>query len=181
MHHVVTAIKNLPHILQRDATHTRILNTQVPNFRGAEDKFHDFEYLLLDHLRPHQTSITEEHKLHSFQSLLQNQATDYRQTLRITPKTTLKNDRDKNRREFAKDDFKEVSKFKWDQFVYDPTNENFSDFLKTLKKTATKAFGDRAAEFIETFVFGKLPIQIQHELSTAGKSKASVEEIKTFI
>ena len=35
--HVAAAINNLPHIVQRDAAHIRILNTQVTNFRGSKD------------------------------------------------------------------------------------------------------------------------------------------------
>ena len=33
MHYVVTVINNLSHILHCDSTHTRILSTQIPNFR----------------------------------------------------------------------------------------------------------------------------------------------------
>ena len=39
---VVTAINNLPLNLQQDATHTQILNTQVPNFRGSRNTFLEF-------------------------------------------------------------------------------------------------------------------------------------------
>ena len=62
---------------------------------------------------------------------------------------TLKDVLVKYRKDFAKDDSKEVSKFNWDQLIYNPSKENFLDFLKTLKNTATQTFGDRAAEFVE--------------------------------
>ena len=39
----------------------------------------------------------------------------------------------------------------------------------------------KASEFFGTFFFGKLPIQTQHELSTARKPDASVDEIKMFM
>ena len=55
--HVVTTINNLPHILQRDAASTRILNSHFPKFRGSKDNFHEFEHLLLNHLTPHQNRI----------------------------------------------------------------------------------------------------------------------------
>ena len=51
--HIVTAINNLSHVLQRDVAHTRILNTQVPNFRASKDTVHEFEHLPLNHLRRH--------------------------------------------------------------------------------------------------------------------------------
>ena len=52
---------------------------------------------------------------------------------------------------------------------------------KDTEKSAKQAFGDNASEFNETFLFGKLPIPIQHELSTAGKSEAPVNKTKVFI
>ena len=112
---------------------------------------------------------------------MREEAIVFWQTLQITPETTPKDVLDKYRRDFGKGDFEEVSKFKWDQLVYNPTKENFSDFLNPLKKTPTQSFGDRTAGFMEAFLFGKLPVQIQHEFSTASKTEASVEEMKLFI
>ena len=40
---------------------------------------------------------------------------------------------------------------------------------------------DKANDIAETFLFAKLPIQIQNELAMAGKHDAKVEEIKTFV
>ena len=62
-----------------------------------------------------------------------------------------------------------VPRFKGNQFVYDPTQETFSNLLKTPKKIPTPALTDQANEFMGTLVFGKLPVQTQHELSTEGK------------
>ena len=46
---------------------------------------------------------------------------------------------------------------------------------------AKQAYGDKANDIAETFLFAKLPIQIQNELAMAGKHDAKVEEIKTFV
>ena len=46
---------------------------------------------------------------------------------------------------------------------------------------AKKAPGNKASEFVKTFLFAKVPVQKQHELSTAGKPDTSVEENKMFI
>ena len=59
--------------------------------------------------------------------------------------------------------------------------KKFSKFLSNLKKAATPAYVNRSSEFLETFPFGKLPVQIQHVLSTSGKSKASIEEISALM
>ena len=114
-----------------------MMKIQVPNFRGSKDKLHEFEHLQLNPLRPPQNRITDEPKLHFFRSFSCDEAIDFWQTMRITPDTTLKNVLQKHRNKFAKNDFKEVSKFKCDQLVYDPSKDDFSDFMRTLKKTAT--------------------------------------------
>ena len=101
--------------------------------------------------------------------------------LRISLETTLKYVLDKYRQEFAKDDIEEVSEFKWDQLVYDPLKLTFLDFMSTIKNTTTQAFGDRVAEFLVTFLFKKLHVKIQDELSSAEKSETSVERIKMII
>ena len=90
MDHTVTAITELPHILQRDAAQTRMLYRQIPFFRGSQHKLNEFEHLLLNHLRPHQNHIIEKNKFHFFQSLLCEKAIDFWPTLLASPETTLK-------------------------------------------------------------------------------------------
>ena len=141
----------------------------------------EFEHLLLNHLSPLANKITEENKLHFFQSLLRDEAIEYWQSIQITPLTTLKDVLDLFRKEFAKEDLKEVARYKWDQARYDPTTETFSDFLKNLKKTAKQTFGDEADKIIKMFLFGKLPVEIQQELTMANKEESSPEEIKTYL
>ena len=74
-----------------------------------------------------------------------------------------------------------MARYKWDQARYDPTTETFGDFLKSLKKTAKQAFGDEADKVIKMFLFGKLPVEIQQELTMANKEESSPEEIKTYL
>ena len=99
-------------------------------------------------------------KLHFSQSLLRDEAIEYWQSIQITPVTTLKNVLHLFRKEFAKEDLKEVARYKWDQARYDPTTETFGDFLKSLKKTSKQAFGNETDNVIKMFLFGKLPVEI---------------------
>ena len=46
---------------------------------------------------------------------------------------------------------------------------------------AKQANGDKAQKIVRTFLFAKLPIQLQNELTIAGKHGASIEDIKTFV
>ena len=96
-------------------------------------------------------------------------------------KNTSKDILDKYHEELGEDDLKEVSKSKLEQFIFDTSKETVWDFLKALQKPATQALGDPAAEFLETFLLGKLSVDIQDMLWTTRKSEESVEEIKTFI
>ena len=178
---LLNAIVTIPQRIKSTTTNTKLLQTHVPNFRGQKDKFVEFEHLLLNHLSPLANKITEENKLHFFQSLLRDEAIEYWQSIQITPLTTLKDVLDLFRKEFAKEDLKEVARYKWDQARYDPTTETFSDFLKNLKKTAKQAFGDDADKIIKMFLFGKLPVEIQQELTMANKEESSPEEIKTYL
>ena len=141
----------------------------------------EFEHLLLNHLSPLANKITEENKLHFFQSLLRDAAIEYWHLIQITPTTTLKDVLDLFRKEFAKEYLKEVARYKWDQARYDPTTETFGDFLKSLKKTAKQAFGNEADNIIKMFLFGKLPVEIQQELTMANKEESSPEKIKTYL
>ena len=178
---LLNAIETIPQRIKNTTTNTKLLQTHVPNFRGQKDKFVEFEHLLLNHLSPLANKITEENKLHFFQSLLRDDAIEYWQSIQITPMTTLKDVLDLFRKEFAKEDLKEVARYKWDQARYDPTTETFGDFLKNLKKTAKQAFGNEADRIIKMFLFGKLPVEIQQELTMANKEESSPEEIKTYL
>ena len=177
---LLNAIETIPQRIKSTTTNKKLLQSRVPNFRGQKDKFVEFEDLLLNHLSPLANKITEE-KLHFFQSLLRNEAIEYWQSIQITPLTTLKDVLDMFRKEFAKEGLKEVARYKWDQARYDPTTETFSDFLKNLKKTAKQAFGEEADRVIRMFLFGKLPVDIQQELTMANKEESSPEEIKTYL
>ena len=59
--------------------------------------------------------------------------------------------------------------------------ESFADFLTKFKTLAKQAYGDKANEITETFLFSKLPIQIQNELAMAGKHEATSGKIRTFV
>ena len=76
---------------------------------------------------------------------------------------------------------REVARYKWNEAKYDPTTQTFGDFLKNLKKIAKQAYGDEADKCIKMFLFGKLPIETQQELTMANTEDSSPEEIKTYL
>ena len=178
---IVSEIHHLRDTMTDTVQHPKILHTQVPLFRGNREKYNEFEHLLLNHFRPHQHKLSEEQKLTYFQSLLRDDVIEFCQSLKITTQTTLAQVLRYFKKEDAKEDLKEVAKYKFDQMRYDPTTETFNDFLNKFKKVAKQAFGDRSSDLTETFLFAKLPVQMQNELAMAGKHDATMEEIRTFV
>ena len=178
---IVTEIHHLRDTMTDTVQHPKILQTQLPLFRGNREKVNEFEHLLLNHLLPHQHKLSEEQKLTYFQSLLRDDAIEFWQSLKMTNQTTLAQVLRYFKKEYAKEDLKEVAKNKFDQMRYDPSAETFNDFLNKFKKVAKQAFGDKSSDLTETFLFTKLPVQMQNELAMAGKHDASMEEIRTFV
>ena len=74
-----------------------------------------------------------------------------------------------------------MAKYKFDQIRCDPSAETFNGFLNKHKKVAKQAFGYRSGDIRETFLFAKLPVQMQNELAMAGKHDVTMEEIRTFV
>ena len=92
----------------------KILQTQVPLFRGNRDKYNEIKHLLKNHTRPHMNKLTEDQKLNYFRSLLRDDAIELWQTLKINTETTLPDILLAFNNKYAKEDLKEVSKYKLD-------------------------------------------------------------------
>ena len=113
--------------------------------------------------------------------MLRDDAIEFWQSLKITNQTTLAQVLRYFRKEYAKEDLKEMAKYKFDQMRYDPATETFNHFLNKFKKIAKQALGDRSSDKPETFLFAKLPVNTHTELARAGKHDATMEEIRTFV
>ena len=136
---IINAITTLLNRLQATITNHKLLHTQVPTFRGNKDRLNEFEHLLRNQLWPFKNRLTEKAELRNFQSTLREVAIQFFQSLTISTETTLTDVLDKFRKEFNKDNLKEVVRYKGDQANYDPTLETFSDFLKRQKVIAKHA------------------------------------------
>ena len=170
---VMTEIHNLRTTMTDGEIQPKILRTQVPLFSGNRDKYNEFERLLKNHHGPHMNKLTDEQKLNCFQSLLRDDALEFWQTLKINTETTLTDILTTFNKEYAKEDLKEVSKYKFDQMKYDSTTESFTYFFIKLKKQRNKHTG------IEETTSRDIPVrktflQLQNELAMAGKHDATV-------
>ena len=101
---VMTEVHHLRNSMGDTITQPKILQTQVPLFKGVREKDNEFEHLLLNHLRPHVHKQKEEQKLNFFQSLLIDDAIEFWQTLTITTETTLKDILAAFKKEYAKEE-----------------------------------------------------------------------------
>ena len=179
---ILHSLENTARLMSSASAHpSRILQSQVPIFRGSPDKFNEFEHLLLNYLKPYEASMTEPAKLQFFQSLLRDSAIEFWQSLNITPEATVHSVLQSFRREYRKEESIEAARIKWDALKYDPTTQTFSDFLLQLRKLAKHAFGEDASTFVNKRVYGKLPATMQHELSLTGRAHAPLDEIKEYI
>ena len=97
--------------------------------------------------------LTEEQKL----GLLQDDAKEFWQSLKITTDSTLIDVLQSFSKEQAKEDFKDVAKYKFDQMRYDTTTELFAAFLTKYKE----AYGDKANDIAETFLFANCRFKYQ--------------------
>ena len=55
----MTETHNLRTTITDGVIQPKILQTQVPLFRGNRERFDEFEHLLKNHLRPHMNQLTE--------------------------------------------------------------------------------------------------------------------------
>ena len=177
---LLKAIKNVPTVIQGNTQNQKRLQTQMPTFREQKERYNEFEHLLLNHIHPFQNKITEEEKLQLFRTFFREDTIEFWETIRVIPDTTLKEVFHKVYKENARDNFKEVSRYRWNRLKFDPEHESFSDFFQRPKKQQNKHLV-RKRRSMSFLFFGKLPEAIQINLSVAGKQDATVDEVNMFI
>ena len=136
---LLNAIQNSSRRLQK--SYNKMLQTHVPNFRGAKDKYNEFEQFLLNHFEPKANKLTEEDNTHFFQSLLRDEAIDYWQTITITPMTTLTDVLQMFRNQFTKKDMREFARF--NQMSDSNTKQKFTRSDHNHSKSDNKRFGGK--------------------------------------
>ena len=180
MTQLMIAITNVSFMIQRNTQKHKLLQYQVNTVKGQEKRYIEFKNLRLNDIRPFQNKITEGEKLQFFLSLLRENAIEFWQTIKVTFDTTLRDILQMFRKEFARDNLKEISRYRRDQLKSDLQNESFSDFLKHLKKTTKQASDLKTNGYVDAFLFGNIPVPIQNDLSVASKQDATADVIRDF-
>ena len=156
-------------ILQGDDTQTKVLKTQKADFRGSKHKLNEFEHLLLNHLRPHQQRITEKNNLHYFPCLLRYEGIEFWQTLRINSESTFRDVLLQFKQKIAQEDFKEVSKYKWNQLPYDSSIKSFAEIGKTWKRQPNRHLVKRPPNLFRTVFPGNYRYKYNTNFPSQGR------------
>ena len=98
----MAAITELPSRLHRTQAKTKLLQTQVPVFKEQQQKYNEFELLVLNHIRPFQNVLKEEKNVQVFVNLLRGDVIEFWQTLHILLETTSQYVLTKLRKELAR-------------------------------------------------------------------------------
>ena len=94
-------IHNLRTTITDGVMQSKILQTQVPLFRGNRDKYNEIEHLLKNLLRPHLNKLTEKQNWIIFKAYI-----EFWKTQKITTETTLTDFLPALNKENAKEDLK---------------------------------------------------------------------------
>ena len=72
-----------------------------------------------------------------------------------------------------------TSKQKFQHLVFNPSNQNFIDFLDELQKLAKNALGVAARAIIEQFIYAKMPPHLMKSINQAHLENGGYEQIVT--
>ena len=137
--------------------------------------------MLRNHKRPFSKRLTEEVKLQYFKILLSEEAIAFFQSQTISTEMTITDVLSNSRKVLLKDHLNDVARCERDQAKCDPTVGTLLDFLIRLEVIAKQAFRDNAAKFVQTFLFGKSPNNIQEDIVNNKKEYASQQKIRTLL
>ena len=147
----VTAKNDQPHMLQSGATQMRRLYTQVQSPLSETRETSSMSLNTISQTNWDHSGIPSHKRTKSNNSsLLHDEAKNFWQTSSTSTKTTLKNVFKRNCQKFAETIPKKLLDPMASSRVW-PMPGNFLQF----PEVAEQAFGNRASEFMETFLLGK--------------------------
>ena len=152
-----------------------ISTSPVPTFWDSGDKFHEFEHHLRNHLRPLRHPITQKNKVQQFEPLAR-----WSQRLLANIKHFHTDDTEKRVKRNCQKIAETIRKK-----LLDPTGIksclNHASNLLQFPEVAEQAFGNRASEFMETFLLGKKPFRFNTNSPQQASSKQVSRRSKPWI
>ena len=115
-----------------------------------------------------------------FTSLFREDAIEFRKTLKVTPDPSLCDVLTMSRKEYAREDFEKMSRYRCEQISYDPPPATFLKSLKHLKKTA-KRIRLNNPWFCQFYLLQQTTSYDPKQGQCCRKKDARVDEIRDFI
>ena len=158
----------------------RSLMTTMPTFDGKSEKFDLFEDLFQTSLKIHK-QLTEEDKINYFHSLMRGDALQTFKNIGSPNRENLTEILTVFRRKYVKSQSMATAKHKFQQLVFNPTNQKLIDFLDELQKFAEDAFGVAAQAIIDQFIYAKMPPHLKKSINQAHLENGTCEQIVTHL
>ena len=142
------------------------VSTSTLIFNGKNEIFELFEDLFHTMLKM-QPEMTEAMKINHFHAHLRIEALQTFRIISALKKETLDDVLIVSRRKYVKPESQATAKHKWHKLTFDANSKSLSDFLEKLNECAARAFGDNAQQFIDSFLYAKLPPHLKRSLNLA--------------
>ena len=156
------------------------LMTTMPTFDGKSEKFELFEDLFQTSLKNH-NQLTEEDKINYFHSLMRGDALQTFKNISSPNRENLTEILTVFRRKYVKPQSMATAKHKFQQLVFNPTNQKLIDFLDELQKLAKDAFRVDAQAITEQFIYAKMPPHLKKSINQAHLQNGTCEQIVTHL
>ena len=152
----------------------------MPTFDGKSEKFELFEDLFQTSLKIH-NQLTEEDKVNYFPSLMRGDALQTFRNISSRNRENLAEIPTVFRRKYVKPQSMATAKRKFQQLIFNPTNQKLIDFLDELQKLAKDAFGVAAQAIVDQFIYAKMPPHLKKSINHAHLENGTYEQIVTHL
>ena len=111
--------------------------------------------------------LTEVQKINNFHSLLRGDALQGFCNIEDSKEDSLDEIMTIFKRRFGDYLWMAKARCEWDALKFDPSTQKLHEFLDVLQKTAKKAFGTEAQQFIDKAIYAKMPDHVKKILNCA--------------
>ena len=171
---------NFNNNISRSSNLPKSLTTTMPTFDGKSEKFELFEDLFQTSLKVH-NQLTEGDKINYFHSLMRDDALQTFKNISSPNPENLAEILIVFRRKYVKPQSMATARHKFQQLVFNPSNQKLIDFLDELQKLAKDALGVDAQAIIDQFKYAKMPPHLKKSINQTHLKNGTYEQIVTHL
>ena len=180
MTQLMITITNVPTMVQRNTQKHKLLQTQVPTFKGQKERYNEFEHFLLNHIRLCQEKSQKRGNSNSSQAssekkqLNSGKQPEWLQTPHLERSYRFPS---KNMPGMISARYHDIDG------IFSKMTLNTNLYLSssnTSRRQQNHRLIQKTLEYVIPFLFGKLSVTTQNDTSVAGKQDATVDETKAF-